>query len=741
MDELISYHNLPSSLTERLKGYQAFRKLGVEFTNIHNNRQQCSASRASFLTGEINTGIQDDIDQSYQYEYVPAIASEFDTIAKVYKRNDSSYKTAYFGKTHTISALATTDFELPQLDVNTRGAMKKYGFDTYSTFGDAFYSSSEGIFNDNRELECIIPQNCTEYDYLDPDTGKKYNGIIPFLKARLGDGAKFHAQYHIMNPHDTSEFIQNFSTYTTASRRHTQFYAPYLAEQVAESGNPNPYYYDATFPDAYVKHKNLTTNYFERTYERYKTIKDTLPYLASYNADYVTDPANNSIFPWYVAMQVGFGNSLTIADDASDIASWKNLVNNYYGLVIEADTYVYTVYKFMQQNNLLDKVSVVIMADHGDQMSAHGLKQKGFPFKESTNVPFIVCSPFFESKLKGTKSGMLGSLIDLNPTIEILSKLQSKSSRFIGTSLIKWNDEGKLKLNKKGHKDYNVINVICATMYQASYANYGTWYRQQTQEIKDKVIYKPRNIFEFVCPYTMVITECCGKQYKFCRFFTWYALYFYNFAHNPLLTGPIDFSNLPTIIDDINFTTDVNELVQLLQDNNITSFNEGYQLLANLGNDNLKLYLFMTFISIYAGSLVSNLYILPGSLSSYNDLKSNSQYAFFCYNMNDDKNELINLADPNHSNRHNNALFTKLNKKMNDSIRTHKMNEFLYLVDKSTLLKWSLIIKTIGSNISIYTQDQISIFQSILGSNTEDVRFTKHSLNKIFNDFIGNNNL
>ncbi len=41
MDELIAYHNLPSWLLTRLPGYQAFAKLGIEFTNIHNNRQMC----------------------------------------------------------------------------------------------------------------------------------------------------------------------------------------------------------------------------------------------------------------------------------------------------------------------------------------------------------------------------------------------------------------------------------------------------------------------------------------------------------------------------------------------------------------------------------------------------------------------------------------------------------------------------------------------------------------------------
>jgi arylsulfatase A-like enzyme len=733
MDELIAYHNLPTFLTDKLKGYNAFKSLGVEFTNIHNNRQQCSASRASFLTGEINTGIQDDIDQSYQYNYVPAIGTEFDTIAKIYKQNDN-YKTAYFGKAHIDSGLATSSFSLPQINTNSRGVMKKYGFDTYSTFGDTFYATSEGIFNDNRELECIMPPNSTEYDYQDPVTRKKYNGIIPFLKARLADGAKFHAQYHIMNPHDTSEFIQNFTT--TSTRFKAQFFSPFIKEQTTNVGYTNPYFYDNSFPDAYIKHKNLTTNYFEDTFDKYKTKKNSLPFLESYNCDYASSPNNNSIFPWYVSMQQSMASSLTFATDSKDIASWKNLINNYYGLVIEADTYVYAIYKFLKKHKLLDRVSVVIMSDHGDQMSAHGLRQKGYPFKESTNVPFIICSPFFSNKLKGTKSDILGSLIDLNPTLEVLSNLQNVSYRFIRTSLVKWSKCGILKINTKKHKHYSVINVINSTMFQATYAFYGSWYKAQTSEIQSMVINNPRNLFEFVCPYTMIITKHNKKQYKFCRYFTWFELFSYNFKHNSLLSNPIDFSTMQTLINASKFSTEITNLTTYLQTHSITTFNAGYTLLNAV--DSMQLYLFMTFITIYTSSILSNLYILPGSLSTYDDIKGNSQYAFFCYNMTDDVNEITNLADPNYPARHNSELFNTLNAKMNSAIQSHNMSKFTYFVQRKSLLLWTTIMHKFGSDISSYTIEEQNIFASILGTNTFDVPYTQQSLSEIFNIFLGN---
>ena len=89
MDELVAYHNLPSSLLNKLPGYQAFKNIGIEFTNIHNNRQMCSPSRGSFQTSTINTGVQSNIDQPFQNFFVPHLSYESLTIPKSLKANNS----------------------------------------------------------------------------------------------------------------------------------------------------------------------------------------------------------------------------------------------------------------------------------------------------------------------------------------------------------------------------------------------------------------------------------------------------------------------------------------------------------------------------------------------------------------------------------------------------------------------------------------------------------------------------
>ena len=108
----------------------------------------CSPSRSSFMSSQINTGIQDNIDQEYQYGYISELSTEFDTVAKSLKRNNIDI-TGYFGKEHLQSVLNTNTFIRPRWDTNTTGCLRKYGFDEYTLVGDSFYYHNEGYFTDN----------------------------------------------------------------------------------------------------------------------------------------------------------------------------------------------------------------------------------------------------------------------------------------------------------------------------------------------------------------------------------------------------------------------------------------------------------------------------------------------------------------------------------------------------------------------------------------------------------------
>lgn len=565
-DEMINYKYIPDYIKNELKGYQAFKKIGVEFTNIHNNRQDCSAARSTMFTSEINHGISDDIQEDYQYESFPCISEKLDTIGKIYKQNNYDL-TAFYGKNY-MDANLTKDYRfLPKFSLNTRGAMKAYGFDIFNTFGDT--SLSLGVFGDNREFQSTVPPTYLEFDYIENDM--KLVGIIPFLKARVKDKKSFHAQYHMVNPHDTMQLYQNTSQKPAVSMG--QFLYPFLEEQSNENYYTNPFIFNDKFKDAWIKDKNLIQNFFENNYQEYSNNVNSLPFKEEYLRDYVSEPESKVIVPFFAGSSFLLENEFSIANSSKDIKSWKNLINNYYGLIKGVDDYLYRIYSFLVKNDMLKNTSVIITADHGDQVSSHGLKQKGFPFKESENIPFIIYSPNLDKNFIGKTIDTLGSHLDLNPTLEVISKLEEKSKLFKGRSLVRWYNNKLFPV----YEDEDTIQICNSTMhFEGGYSGYLEW-KVKNRNKNYKILFDPNNIFEFQYSFIMLNTRINGEQYKFCKFFNYKQLMEYNlegvFINKDILS---EISNDYYNIKNYKFLSDV---LKVLPDNFL--FTDGLNIITN----------------------------------------------------------------------------------------------------------------------------------------------------------------
>lgn len=706
MDEHINYSRLPKWLLKKLKGYNAFRKLGIEFTNIHCNRQQCTPSRSVLMSSSMQTGLQDDIDLTFQYTYVPRLSTELDTIAKVYKRNKPESITAYYGKNHIDSSLAITQFTTPKYCMNTRQAMKVYGYDIYSTFGDTFYGENLDLFLDNREFELKMPPNSSEYDLYDQKS--KWCGILPFLKARDQDNRPFHAQFHIMSPHVTSQFWQNLEQ--QPDKQKGQFYTPFIDEQT--NGN-NPYTYNSEFRDAWVKHPNLTTNFFEETYEEYCNDYSSLPFLESYLQDYASDSKTNSLFPYYIAAQNSWTNTLTFAKDQQDIKSFKNLINNYYGLVIEADTYIYLIYKQLKRSGRLKDTSVIILSDHGDCLSAHGLKQKGFLYNEATNVCCLVYSP--KLKERDIKCNMLGSLIDINKTIEVMAGLENKGD-FAGSSLLKWVECGNTNvLVPNHHREYTNLHVVNGAMFQAFYFNFPKWYYNQTEDVKNRIVHKPKNLIDFLSSFVMIQT----KRYKFVRYFNWSELILYNLKYRQ---AKLDFSLLQ-VKEFPDLSLELREKLVGIEDYESALDKIGSE------EDSIFLYLLVAYVAEQLLEQLGGSLIFPGLYNSYSEIKDNPNYFFFCFDQKEDPNEIYNLADPLYPERHNLELFEDLNNKLNAKIIEDGLEEFNYFIPRQIFITSIILFLKFGTNLKEYEDKQIDLLVSMLTLNKMDIQ---PSINEVY---------
>lgn len=700
VDQMIAWHSLPDYITSELKGYQAFKKLGIEFTNIHNNRQDCSASRSSLFTSTINVGISDDIQESYQNDIFPRVNPELDTIGKIYKRNGYDI-TAFYGKSHMDASLSQNYNGLPVFGLNTRDSMKIYGFDSFNILGDT--AAMIGLVGDCREFESILSPNSTIYDYTDGEN--KYSGIYPFLKARHNDKKSFHAQYHMINPHDTQEFYQNYTI--TPIQLQTQMVSPFIAEQIKDADN-NPFNFNELYQDAWVTYPNLTSNYFEDTYLDYSNNKNSLPFLKSYNDDYVTSSKTNSIIPFFAGTQEFLSPLFSMPNDSTDIKRWKNLINNYYGLIFETDEYIWKIYNYLQSNGMLKTTSVIISGDHGDQMSSHGLKQKGFPFKESQNVPFLVYSP--NLKNPGTTCDILGSLLDLNPTFEVISNLEIKSDRFSGKSLLEWDDSKLISRTE----NLNVFSVVNSTMHLPSgYIGYKIWKAKNRLLSKPYKIYNdPQNIFYFRYSYISCITNIKGKQYKFCRYYSLNQLYETNYKDRIILRKEfIKSYNPPAWI--VPYVNKINTLLP-----ETFSYQDIKRFI--IGPDTVLIYTFIILLMSFLNKTnVTNEYIVPGIYNTYKECVLDG-HVFTCWNTTDDYDEIINLTDPYHPERHNNNLFETLNQILNDEALKHGMDSLLFPVPVSIQEILAKCLSLFGNDLENYsTMQQLSFGQALSLSVTE----------------------
>jgi arylsulfatase A-like enzyme len=734
-DQLINFKNVPENILRIMPGYQAFKSLGIQFDNIYNNRQDCSPSRASFCSSQLNINISDNIDQAWQYDYNPELNTSFDTIGKSLQRNN--YETVWYGKNHFIASIATDVNTVPMFNTNTRGCLKEYGYDIFSTFGDSYYYSNEGMFADNMVFDLKVNYNSTNNNVDFVDSTGKYIGAIPYLKARSRNDKAFHLELHLENPHDTQHFWQNFAQ--QPSKPQLQFWSPYINEQIAllKILDPSainiydPYNFSNSFQDAYIQNPNLVTNYFENTFLRYVENSGSLPFEESYLNDYVLDPSsNNSQFPYYIGMMESLKKNTTIPHSKEDIMSWKNLVNNYYGLLLEIDNYIYQLYSLLKTTNMLNTTSVTIISDHGDMMSSHGLKQKGFPFENSCNISCLIYSPYIPFRLRGTKSNVLGSLLDIAPTIETLANIREKGDKFLGKSLLNWNANNLVARID----DEPVFNIYNSWMTYLTYFEYKSWI---TDNSNNTVLenFNPPNFFEYQSFFTMIVDSIEGKKYKLVRYFNFIELLAYNWVFNSKLLE-LDLS--ANIIKN-NFNSDLNEMPMFELDNirakilvdeyfidNSWNFGTYYNFTRDLSDNLMQTLLLIPIINITTANIGFS-YKMPGYYDPsytffnnfseyYNDLDYN--YYFFMYNLIDDPNEIINLLDKGYPDRQTPSVLNTaalLNDKLNLLIDKYKIVYFDFIVPEKVFVSFSLNLKIYDDIIT-----KASTYNSCFGLNKTD---------------------
>lgn len=730
-DELTCYSNLPSAIVDGLKGYQLFKSKCVEFTNIQTSRQQCTPSRSTIITGVYNTSCQDNMEFNYQYDYFPNLPYNLNTIGKIYKKNNYNI-TTYYGKQHLDSKFAIGVNAEPTFDTATTDSMKIYGYDKFNIFGDTYYHSGKGLLSDNQIISYELPPKSLVYDYI--ENNSKYSGVIPFLKARLEDKKSYYLECHITNPHDTNHFIQNLKQ--SPGGVMNQFSIPFIEKQLSEDQVPNPYYFNSSNPYSIPTHPNLLENYFEHNYQSYKTNKYTLPFLTSYELDYAIDPKINSFNPLMIGTYYALQFNMTLSDSQNDIKDWKNFLNNYYGLVYEADSYLERLYYFFESNGIFETSNIIIIADHGDMLSSHGLKQKQMPFKECSNVPCLIYSPDLAFELVGTSCDLFGSLVDILPTQLVINNLYDDST-FDGKPLLIWSKCNKLVINVSEHIYYNPINIVNSTMYSLNYFFYLIWYKQNY--VSQSLTSNPSNMFDFQSSFVSVITNIDGINYKFGRYYSIYSvikyLLFIKHEQNIFLkTTFIEYiKNYSPIIS--KKTT-----IQYIFDNFPLSFSFEYGLNIiheDFGTYNIYLYyVYYAFIANQLNTINDFIYFIPGCLSDWDTNYNLNIFSYFLYNIDIDNSETFNLLDIVNVNYVSNKLKNKLSDVLNLSLKEKNCYQIKTILAENTFLQLSELLYIIGGFVNEFVENfSLAILGTLGGENGLDTQITLSNIKK-FNQYL-----
>lgn len=733
-DQLLNFKNIPENILNIMPGYQSFKSIGIQFDNIYNNRQDCSPSRASFASSQLNINIGDNIDQSWQSNYNPQLNTKFDTIGKSLSRN--GFETVWYGKNHFVSKIATDENTTPSFNTNSRGCLRDYGYDIFCTYGDTYYYNNAGMFVDNNIFECKINNKNPNVDYI--DSSGKYIGIIPYLKSNINKKTPFHLEMHLENPHDTQHFWQNLAEKPTKTQ--LQFWAPYINEQIEllqklypDKDISNPYNYSSTFEDAWIQNTNLVKNFFEKTFFEYMTNVDSLPFKESYLNDYIlSTTSNNSQFPLYIGMMQSLQKDTTIPTSQDDIMSWKNLINNYYGLLLEADNYIYKLFKFLKENNMLKNTSVAIISDHGDLMSSHGLKQKGQPYENGTNIACLVYSPHIPKCLRGTTSNILGSLLDIAPTIEQLANIKLPSNFFLGKSLLNWKDKCLVPRNI----DIPVFHSYYSWMTYLTYFFYKEWYFKNINNNTVLPDFNPSTFYQYHGFYNMTVENINGNKYKFVRYFNLIELLAYNWVFDPKLskleiTADIlkeNFSKTLSTIDILKFDIFLSyKIIDKFFESNTWNFQNFWSFVLNESGSVDKVENIMIFISLI-NITVSNLgfsLIIPGYyndtytvfnnfLEYYNDPDNN--YYFFLYDLTSDPNEITNLLDKGYPERQTVDVIntaSKMNDDMNKQIDKYKIVRFDYIIPIPILESLVIKLKVNKNNVTVNSNSYFECFGQV----------------------------
>lgn len=111
----------------------------------------------------------------------------------------------------------------------------------------------------------------------------------------------------------------------------------------------------------------------------------------------------------------------------SKAENWERFRDYYYNCIQDSDNQLNELLKLLEEKKMLANTIIVMTADHGEMLGAHGLKGKGgFMYEDNIHVPLIIYHP--EQK-GGNRCNSITSHLDLAPTMIDLTNAKNKQAQ------------------------------------------------------------------------------------------------------------------------------------------------------------------------------------------------------------------------------------------------------------------------------------------------------------------------
>ena len=364
--DYLGYAGHPSIRTPNI---DKLAQRGVNFTNSFVQGTVCGSSRASFYTGRYVSS------HGATYNNYPLRADEWtlgDHLGEAGMRN------ALIGKTH-MRVLAD---ELSRIGIDPTSKIgqrrMQAGFEPYER-------------DDGLHPDMSVNPNL-RYNQVLRDSG--FSGKNPWhewANSAIDDNGDVVSGWYMRNAHLPARIPEQFSETAYMTDRAMQF-------MQEESNHP------------WCMHLSY--------------IKPHWPYMAPepyhnmYGVEDCIRPVRDngerqSGNPVYQAYQQSL-ESRTFAEDECR----QHVIPTYMGLISQLDDHLGRLFKYMENQGILDETMIVFTSDHGDYLGDHWLGEKEMFYEQALRIPMLIVDPRESAdETRGTTFTDMVESIDLIPTL------------------------------------------------------------------------------------------------------------------------------------------------------------------------------------------------------------------------------------------------------------------------------------------------------------------------------------